>query len=284
MTTGDLVPGLRVTAEDTPEAARLKGSLKILDVLAAAIADRQRLPEDPLPIELSDVTVRIDAETAEWARQEARASGLPHNEARAVFSEIVTYVLTERAIARIGRGWLTGRTATAWEQLRADLIDELADNDDFTAALDELWPILTPETLLAELYTSPERLRAAGADAALLRADGDAWTVSDVPLLDELVDLLGRRQAGRRYRRAGAEGGGRVRRRRAGPHDQPRGPDGRRGPSARTGHALRRGPGGSLRRARHPRTRRTRGRRPGLDLRHVVVDEARSCPKWTGGC
>ena len=69
MTTGDLVPGLHVTAEDTPEAARLKGSLTILDVLAAAVADRQRLPEDPLPIELSDVTVRIDAETAEWARR-----------------------------------------------------------------------------------------------------------------------------------------------------------------------------------------------------------------------
>jgi DNA helicase IV len=38
---------------------------------------------------------------------------------------------------------------------------------------------------------SPERLRAAGADPALSRADGAAWTVSDVPLLDELVDLLG---------------------------------------------------------------------------------------------
>ena len=76
MTTGDLVPGLRVTAEDTAEAARLKGSLKMLDVLAAAIADRQRLPKDPLPIELADVTVRIDAETAEWASEEARASGL----------------------------------------------------------------------------------------------------------------------------------------------------------------------------------------------------------------
>ncbi|WP_249645588.1 RNA polymerase recycling motor ATPase HelR [Nocardia sputi] len=192
MTTGDFVPGLRVTAEDTPEAARIKGSLKILDVLAAAVADRQRLPEYPLPIELADVTVRIDAETAEWAREEARASGLPHNEARAVFGEIVTYVLTERAIARIGRGWLTRADRDAWEELRADLLQELAENDAFTAALDELWPILTPEILLAQLYTSPERLRAAGSDQALLRADGDAWTVSDVPLLDELVDLLGR--------------------------------------------------------------------------------------------
>ena len=192
MTTGDLVPGLHITAEDTAEAARLKGSLKILEVLAAAVADRQRLPEDPLSIKLSDVTVRIDAETAEWAIQEARASGHPHNEARAVFREIVTYVLTERAIARIGAGWLTRKDRDAWEHLRADLIDELADNDQFTAALDELWPILTPETLLAQLYESPERLRAAGADPALWRADGDAWTVSDVPLLDELVDLLGR--------------------------------------------------------------------------------------------
>jgi DNA helicase IV len=192
MTPGDLVPGLRVTAEDAPEAARLKGSLKILKVLAAAVADRQRLPEQPVPIQLGGVTVRIDAETAEWAREEARASGRPHNEARAVFTEIVTYVLTERAIGRIGKGWLSRSDRDAWEQLRTDLRKELAGDERFTAALDELWPVLTPETLLAQLYTSEKRLRAAGADPLLLRAEGEGWTVSDVPLLDELVDLLGR--------------------------------------------------------------------------------------------
>jgi hypothetical protein len=128
-----------------------------------------------------------------------------------VFNEIVTWVLTERAIARIGRGWLTRSDREAWEQLRADLLEELAEDDKFTAALDELWPILTPETLLAPLYTSPERLRAAGADPALSRADGAAWTVSDVPLLDELVDLLGRdkpaaaEQTAERERKAEAE-------------------------------------------------------------------------------
>ncbi|ONH25002.1 helicase [Pseudofrankia asymbiotica] len=205
MTTGDIVPGLRVTAQDAPEAARLKGSLRMVDVLAAAVADRQRLPEQPLPIRLGDVTARIDAETAEWAREEARASGLPHNEARAVFSEIVTWVLTERAIARIGRGWLTPEDRKAWEHLRAELRRELADDDAFTAALDELWPILTPEALLAALYTSPERLRAAGADETLLRADGDAWTVSDVPLIDELIDLLGRDKAADRAAELAAE-------------------------------------------------------------------------------
>ncbi|AXB43352.1 helicase [Amycolatopsis albispora] len=194
VTPGDLVPGLHVTAEDTPEAARSKGSLKILDVLAAAIADRQRLPEEPLPIELADVTVRIDAATAEWAREEARASGKPHNEARAVFTEIVTYVLTERAIGRIGKGWLTRDDRAAWEDLRSDLLKELAASEQFTAALDQLWPVLTPKSLLGPLLSSRERLRAAGADEVLWREDGEAWTTSDTPLLDELVDLLGPHQ------------------------------------------------------------------------------------------
>ncbi|WP_269086741.1 RNA polymerase recycling motor ATPase HelR [Actinosynnema sp. ALI-1.44] len=195
MTPGDLVPGLRVTAEDSPEAARLKGSLKMLDVLKAAVGDRQRLPEEPIPIQLKDVTVRIDAATAEWARDEARATGLPHNEARVTFVEIITYVLTERAIGRIGKGWLTRSDKEGWEDMRKGLLKELADDDAFTAALDELWPILTPETLLAQLYASEERLRAAGAAESLFRVDGEAWTVSDVPLLDELVDLLGRDKA-----------------------------------------------------------------------------------------
>jgi DNA helicase IV len=195
MTTGDLVPGMHVTAEDTPEAARLKGSLKMLDVLAGAIADRQRTPREPILIKLTDVTVRIDADTAEWAIQEARASGLPHNDARAVFIDIITYVLTERAIARIGRGWLTREDREPWARLRADLVAELADNEPFAAALNELWPVLTPQSLLADLYSSPERLHAAGGDELLFRADGDAWTVSDVPLLDQLVDLLGRDKA-----------------------------------------------------------------------------------------
>ncbi|MCE6999121.1 DUF2075 domain-containing protein [Saccharothrix sp. S26] len=194
-TPGGFVPGLRVTAEDAPEVARLKGSLKILDVLKAAVADRQRLPEEPLTVELGGVRGRIDAETAQWAREEARAGGLPHNEARAVFAEIVTYVLTERAIPRIGKDWLSRSDRESWERLRADLVKELAQDEAFTAALDELWPVLTPRQLLSSLYTSPERLRAAGADQALWRADGEAWTVSDMPLLDELVDLLGRDKA-----------------------------------------------------------------------------------------
>lgn len=191
-TPGGFVPGLQVHREDGDDAARHKGSLAILDVLASAIADRQRLPGDPVSIVLSDTDVRIDAPTAEWARQEARDTGLPHNEARTTFRDVITYVLSERATSRIGKGWLTRDDRAAWDQIKAGVIGDLDDHQGFAAALDELWPLLTPESLLSTLYESPERLRAAGADPALLREDGAAWTVSDVPLLDELVDLLGR--------------------------------------------------------------------------------------------
>ena len=92
----------------------------------------------------------------------------------------------------IGRGWLTREDRQAWEQLRSDLARRtcrerrvhgrgrraLADTDTGIAAG-------------VAIFALPSGLRAAGADAALFRADGDAWTVSDVPLLDELVDLLG---------------------------------------------------------------------------------------------
>ena len=190
-TTGGLFPGLHVTAEDAPGAATLKGALEILDVLAAAVAHRQRLPERPITIGLSDTTVRLDPDIAEWARDEARASGRPHNEARAVFEEIVTWALTERAITKIGHGWLDRNDHVAREQFRRDLVAELASHDTYVAATEACWPILTPESLLAELYTSRELLAAAGADETLWRTDGAAWTVSDVPLLDELADVLG---------------------------------------------------------------------------------------------
>ena len=197
-TTGDLVPGLSVTAEDTPRVAQLKGSRAFLEVLAAAVADRQRLPEEPLTVHVGGVALRIDAGTAGWARDEARASGRPHNEARAVFLDVLSWALTERAIMRLGEGWLTREDRAGWEQLRTELLRELGDDDAFTAALDALWPVLTPQALLADLYASPDRLWAAGADPAVRRADGAAWTVSDVPLLDELVDLLGPDPAVRR--------------------------------------------------------------------------------------
>ena len=190
-TTGEFIPGLRVTADDTPGATASKGALAALDVLAAAIAGYQQLPERPRRIAVGDVGLEIDAETARWARDEARASGRPHNQARAVFAEVLTYVLTERAATQMGKGWIDRRDRATRQELIAELRIEVAGDEAFARLVDDLWPVLTPETLLAGLFSSVERLRAAGADPSWWRADGTAWTVPDVPLLDELTDLLG---------------------------------------------------------------------------------------------
>ncbi|MGI5130317.1 UvrD-helicase domain-containing protein [Pseudonocardia sp. CA-107938] len=193
-TPGGLRHGIDTAALDAPEVARIKGELSILDVLRRAVAQRQELPAEPLRIELDDVTVEVDAELVHEARDAARASGLPHNAARAVFRDALGTALVRDAVLRIGDGWLDQRelTGTLGRELAGDVRRELATHRGFHAAVEELWPLCTPERLLAELLGDRDRL--AALDPALVvlhRAQGDAWTVSDAPLLDELVELLG---------------------------------------------------------------------------------------------
>ena len=198
-TPGELMPGIRTRREDTAHARRVKGDLAMVDVLRAAVADRQELPAEPMPIELDDVTVEIDAAVAAAARDRARARGLLHNRAQEVFHESLILSLAELAVDRIGEGWLHAReTPDLAADLAADVRRELITSDQLAAAVEVLWPRLSTQRLLADLYTSRDRLAAAcdgvlsDADRdALYRERGDAWTVSDVPLLDEAVEFLG---------------------------------------------------------------------------------------------
>jgi DNA helicase IV len=216
-TPGELLPGVATDREDAPETARVKGSLAMVGVLAAAVADRQEVPAEPVPVELDDVTVEITAELAAAARERARAAGLRHNEARPVFAAAVLDALAEQAVDRIGAGWLAPREVPGLAaDLRADVRSELRGSARLHAALGALWPELTPHRLLADLFTSPERLAVATAalppadGAALARDDGADWTVADVPLLDEAAELLGPPASARtravRARRRAAEG------------------------------------------------------------------------------
>jgi DNA helicase IV len=98
----------------------------------------------------------------------------------------------------------------------ADLRQELRADPAVRSAIAELWPILTPQQLVSELLSDPDRLAVAAprmpaADRAALLRDPDAsWTPADVPLLDEAAELLGvdnrasRAAAARERRRAEA--------------------------------------------------------------------------------
>jgi len=198
-TPGELFPGLETGATDPPATRRVKGDLRMVDVLAAAVADRQEIPTEPIEIELDDVTVEIDADIVTRARARARASGVRHNQARPTFRDSLLLDLAEQAVDRIGGDWLDAREVPELgSDLVADVRSELARSRELSVAVNLLWPRLTPYGLLVELYGSHERLATAGEGVlspaeqeALFREAGSDWTVSDVPLLDEAVELIG---------------------------------------------------------------------------------------------
>ncbi|WP_051343454.1 UvrD-helicase domain-containing protein [Pseudonocardia spinosispora] len=208
-TPGRLALGVVATEVDQDDVSRTKGGLGMLDVLRRAVADRQELPGSPIRIELDDVTVEIDRDTAAEAGRRARATGLPHNAARATFRDALGGLLVGQGVERLSGDLADppeladilrelgeelpeiAPPAQVTAQLRHELRDDLRSDLGFHAAVDRLWPSLTPEQVLGDLFTSPDRLASAGADAALYRAKGAAWTVADAPLLDELAELLG---------------------------------------------------------------------------------------------
>ncbi|WP_308259486.1 UvrD-helicase domain-containing protein [Pseudonocardia sp. H11422] len=212
-TPGRLAHGVVATAVDQDEAARTKGGPAMLDVLRRAVADRQELPGSPIAIELDDVTVEIDRATAAEARRRARATGLPHNAARTTFRDTLGSLLVQQGVERLDQDLedppeladllrelgdlpeiAPAGAAQVSAELRHELRDDLRSDLGFHAAVERLWPVLTPEQLLAELFASPDRLASAGGEidlSGLYRAEGSAWTVADAPLLDELAELLG---------------------------------------------------------------------------------------------
>jgi DNA helicase IV len=212
-TPGRLAHGVVATAADEDEVARTKGGLAMLDVLRRAVADRQELPGAPIAIDLDDVTVEIDRATAAEARERALATGLPHNAARATFRDTLGSLLVQQGLERLNQdledppelaellrelGNLPEiepiGAAELSAELRSELRDALRANLDFHAAVERLWPVLTPQQLLAELFASPDRLASAGGEmdlSGLYRPASSAWTVADAPLLDELAELLG---------------------------------------------------------------------------------------------
>ncbi|HEY4465265.1 MAG TPA: 3'-5' exonuclease [Streptosporangiaceae bacterium] len=187
---GELFPGVRATAEDSPEAAVVKGDLRMVKVLRAAIRDRQRVPGAGLEVVAGNVTMQVPAEVGERARARARALRQPHNVARKLFITEMLDALARSEAEALSRPL----DAEDLPYIRARLWDE----QPVRKALDELWPFLTPRQLLSGLLSGEGALRRAATvlndaerDALLRSRLAGEWTVADVPLLDEAAELLG---------------------------------------------------------------------------------------------
>ncbi|MDZ5447045.1 AAA family ATPase [Micromonospora sp. 4G57] len=207
-TQADLFPGVSARRTEPAETAALKGRVEMTEVLAAAVRDRQWVPDEPLEIELPQREIlTLDPGTVRAARERARRAGRPHNLARALFDVEIVHALAAQVAERIGADPLGGENLLSEADL-AEIRRELREEPEVRAALDELWPVLTPQRLLADLYAAPERIAAAApmlteAERASLHREPGGWTPADVPLLDEAAELLGedeRAAAARRER------------------------------------------------------------------------------------
>jgi DNA helicase IV len=188
-TTAELFPGVTATGADTPAAAEIKGRAAMAGVLARAVRDRQTVPERATEIAHEDHgTLLLDRTAAEDARAAARATGLPHNLARPYFAFRVIDALTAELAERLGADPFGGPNLLGADDI-AQLGKEIATSAAVHAAIDELWPALTPQRFVAGFLADPVQLPEH--EGALVRRSDGPWTPADVPLLDEAAELLG---------------------------------------------------------------------------------------------
>ncbi|MDJ0357326.1 AAA family ATPase [Paenarthrobacter sp. PH39-S1] len=192
---GRLMPGIAATAVEDPEAAEIKGRILMAEVIRNAVANRQRIPAEDRKLDVEGTTLLLTQRQVRRARDKARATGKPHNEARLTFVRILLRELTEQLTEHIESSGF-GNTAD-----RAYLAEDVRQARDVRIALNLAWMPMTPQKLVAELFSKPAILDAAAPMLsvqerdALLRGADALWTEADVPLLDEAAELLGEQDA-----------------------------------------------------------------------------------------
>ncbi|KRF04890.1 AAA family ATPase [Arthrobacter sp. Soil782] len=189
---GSLMPGIQAVQEQSEETAELKGRLDMAGVIKQAVANRQRIPAENRKLNVEGTTLTLTPRQVRRARDRARATGKPHNEARTTFVKIMLRELTEQLTEQLEESSGAGNTAD-----RSYLTEDVRTSRDVRIALNLAWMPMTPEKLLRDLYAKPAQLEAAAphlsdAELELLHRTEDApWTEADVPLLDEAAELLG---------------------------------------------------------------------------------------------
>ncbi|MEU8753140.1 RNA polymerase recycling motor ATPase HelR [Streptomyces chartreusis] len=195
----DLVPeGAAATVESDPEVARLKSSADLVRAIEKAVRFYEEPPTEAMTVTTHWSDVRLTAR--DWAVAfDAAEPGVPHNEARdQVWEELLTILVDQHEEDASGDDG----------EVSPELIRRsLSQNRELRGAFDRSWPLLEATDLVGDLWSVPAYLRmcAPWLDREeiqrLQRADAQAWTVSDLPLLDAARQRLGDPETARRKRR-----------------------------------------------------------------------------------
>ncbi len=188
-TISDLIPGVIATSQDTPHAARLKGQRRMAKAIANAVAARERIPDHLPTIRINGFSVPMLRSDVEQAIADAKRTRQQHNKARETFVHSMLISMRNRYVEKLDY--------TPEQAELTDVMQQLRMNDVLRKTLNMAWLPMTGEWLIDQLFCKPEQLRrfAPWLDERdvheLIRPKGSPFTASDVPLLDEAMELLG---------------------------------------------------------------------------------------------
>ncbi|WP_182886876.1 RNA polymerase recycling motor ATPase HelR [Microbispora sp. H10885] len=188
----DLVTeGASAGTETDPEAARLKSSARLVEAIEPAVRFYENPPATGMTVTTpwSEVWLSPD----DWAEAfEAAEPGTPHNDARDLIWEELVTILVDRHDG----------------DAPPDLVRRsLLRDRELLTVFNRAWPLIEAADLVGDLWSVPAYLRmcapwlSVAEIRVLQRADAQAWTVSDLPLLDAARQRLGDPEASRRRRR-----------------------------------------------------------------------------------
>lgn len=189
ITMGEAFPGVKTVAE-RPELRALKGDTRWIKVAAAAVADLKRPPATDQELDLGHVQLTLSTALVRDAMEAGSHAGSTHNQRWAAYAKYLVRELTAMYGGAEARPqdleWMT-------EEIRSSPIVRRAINRMYL-------PASAPQ-LLERLYAHPDYLRRVVALAkvaftsrelqSLVRPKGTPFTDADVPILDELAELLG---------------------------------------------------------------------------------------------
>jgi hypothetical protein len=214
-TIGGLYTETQASGSEGADASRLKGDVRMARFLSRAVGDRERGLRKAVDVGYGRAILRVTPELTARVVSTAKRRPGTHNGRRRLVENLLWRHLADQ---------LDGRRRLTSEALGAEPSDEeqtdptelgreLRHLPEVVDLLDRMWPQLSAEALLHDLFGARPLIELAGrgvlspAEQELLyrprgaSLDDVAWTPADLALLDEAKALLGPVR-----RRSGAEG------------------------------------------------------------------------------
>lgn len=191
LTPDQLYPHIRTHHKDAREASRIKGDERMSGVLANAIAARVRIPGHGLHFRTTTgMSIDLSREEIENATRGISRSRNFH-EGRDPFLRRVL-MAAARNLARA-----TGHDPED-EDYCNDLVASLVEDQNVRREFNLMWLPTTAEKVVSSILSNAPALSSAAEgiltpaeQQTILRATDSPWTTDDLPLLDEVADLLG---------------------------------------------------------------------------------------------